>query len=100
MSNPTPYPNPLKLGILLFSEGVQLLDVAPIDMFGMLEKSYLAACNLPQTIVDSGLDIEYYFINEEGKGLNPMTGGFKINVTVRFPSISFLCWTKIVRLSV
>ncbi|KAI4203307.1 MAG: hypothetical protein LQ350_002004 [Teloschistes chrysophthalmus] len=79
MSNPTPYPNPLKLGILLFSEGVQLLDVAPIDMFGMLEKSYLAACNLPQTIVDSGLDIEYYFINEEGKGLNPMTGGFKIN---------------------
>ncbi|KAL8642991.1 MAG: hypothetical protein Q9228_000390 [Teloschistes exilis] len=81
MSNPTRYPNPLKLGILLFSEGVQFLDVAPIDMLGMLEKSYLAACGLPQAMVDSGLDVEYHFINEEGKGPNPMTGGFKVHVT-------------------
>ncbi|KAI4258979.1 MAG: hypothetical protein LQ352_000975 [Teloschistes flavicans] len=79
MSNPTPFPNPLKLGIFLCSEGVQLLDVAPIDMLGMLEKSYLAACGLPQAMIENGLDIEYYFINEEGKGPNPMTGGFKVH---------------------
>ncbi|KAL8694378.1 MAG: hypothetical protein Q9218_000943 [Villophora microphyllina] len=88
MSHHNVYPTPLKLGILL-SEGVQLLDVAPIDMFGMLEKSYLTACGLPPALVEKGLDIEYYFINEEGKGPNPMTGGFKVAVTVRSRILSF-----------
>ncbi|KAL8807326.1 MAG: hypothetical protein Q9223_003183, partial [Gallowayella weberi] len=74
-------PKPLKVGILLFSCGVQLLDVAPVDMLGMVSKDYVEACQLPEHLVAKALNIEYYFINETGEGPNQMTGGFKIAVT-------------------
>ncbi|KAL8803160.1 MAG: hypothetical protein Q9182_003332 [Xanthomendoza sp. 2 TL-2023] len=74
-------PNPLKVGILLFSCGVQLLDVAPLDMLGMVSKDYVEACQLPEHLISKALNIEYYFINETGEGPNQMTGGFKIAVT-------------------
>ncbi|KAL8959794.1 MAG: hypothetical protein Q9183_005574, partial [Haloplaca sp. 2 TL-2023] len=77
----TPYPSSLKVGVLLFSEGTQFLDVSGIDMLGMLEKSYLELAHIPDALVAKGFDIEYHFINEEGKGPNQMTGGFKIEVT-------------------
>ncbi|KAL8730288.1 MAG: hypothetical protein Q9166_004171 [cf. Caloplaca sp. 2 TL-2023] len=73
--------SPLKVGILLLSNGVQLMDVAPIDMLGMLEKRYVQACELPDHLVAKALDIEYYWINETGEGPQPMTGGFKLAVT-------------------
>ena len=51
-------------------------------MLGMLEKSYLEVAHIPDALVAKGFDIEYHFINEEGKGPNKMTGGFKVEVTV------------------
>ncbi|KAL8696788.1 MAG: hypothetical protein Q9224_002617, partial [Gallowayella concinna] len=74
-------PIPLKVGILLLSAGVQLMDVAPVDMLGMLSKDYVQACQLPEHLVAKALNIEYYFINETGDGPNQMTGGFKVAVT-------------------
>ncbi|KAI4239330.1 MAG: hypothetical protein L6R40_005545 [Gallowayella cf. fulva] len=73
--------SPLKVGILLLSSGVQLMDVAPVDMLGMLEKGYVQACQLPEHLVAKALNIEYYFVNETGEGPNQMTGGFKVAVT-------------------
>lgn len=62
------------------------MDVAPVDMLGMLEKGYVQACQLPEHLVAKALNIEYYFVNETGEGPNQMTGGFKVAVTVCIPS--------------
>lgn len=75
---------PVKVGILLLSPGVQLLDVAPIDILGMLEPQWLEAVHLPPHIIAQGAKLEYHFINENGKGPQQMTGGFRIEVTVCF----------------
>ncbi|KAL8762171.1 MAG: hypothetical protein Q9184_001768 [Pyrenodesmia sp. 2 TL-2023] len=78
------YPQSLKVGIFLAESGVQLLDVAPVDMLGMLQKDYLQGMakwtgqSLP---ADKGFDIEYCFINETGQSPNQMSGGFKLEVT-------------------
>lgn len=73
---------PLKVGILLFSEGTQLLDVAPIDLLGMLDPSWLSFGGLPEEIIAQAPRFEYHFINEKGEGPNPMTGGFRLAITV------------------
>ncbi|KAL8952908.1 MAG: hypothetical protein Q9222_001198 [Ikaeria aurantiellina] len=75
------YPSPLKVGILLLSSATQLLDVAPIDMLGMLERHWLQASPLPEALIAKALDIEYYFISETGESPHQMTGGFKVAVT-------------------
>ncbi|KAI4192169.1 MAG: hypothetical protein LQ346_004440 [Caloplaca aetnensis] len=78
------YPNPLKVGVFLVEGGIQLLDVAPVDMLGMLQKEYvqgMAQMTNQSLPADKGFDIEYYFINETGQSPNKMTGGFKIDVT-------------------
>lgn len=33
---------------------IQLFDIAPVDLFGMLSQDYLRACNLPSSIVSTG----------------------------------------------
>ncbi|KAL8920099.1 MAG: hypothetical protein Q9208_006452 [Pyrenodesmia sp. 3 TL-2023] len=78
------YPNPLKIGVFLVESGVQFLDVAPVDMLGMLQKDYLqgmAQMTKQSLPADRGFDIEYYFVSETGQSPNQMTGGFKVEVT-------------------
>ncbi|KAL8710312.1 MAG: hypothetical protein Q9220_005082 [cf. Caloplaca sp. 1 TL-2023] len=75
------YPSPLKVGVLLLSSATQFLDVAPIDMLGMLERHWLEASPMPEALVAKALDIEYYFISETGESTHQMTGGFKVSVT-------------------
>ncbi|KAL8878119.1 MAG: hypothetical protein Q9198_004009 [Flavoplaca austrocitrina] len=87
MSSPTP----LKVGVLL-SPTTQLMDVAPLDMLGMIDKFY--AQSYPEHIAANALDIEYYFVNETGESPHSMTGGFKLAVTVsalRFPRRKYAC---------
>ena len=57
----------LRIGVLLAGP-VQLLDAAPVDLFGMLTKDYLRACQLPEFLVNLGLDIDIQYISELGKG--------------------------------
>lgn len=83
---------PLKVGILVFPDGTQLLDVAPIDVLGTLEPYYLQTMGLPDELVAQAPRIEYHFINETGEGPNLMTGGFRLAITVYLSlllSISF-----------
>lgn len=85
---------PLKVGILVFPDGTQLLDVAPIDVLGMLEPYWLQAVGVPDELVAQAPQIEYHFVNETGEGPNLMSGGFRIAVTVNllfsspFPSFA------------
>ncbi|KAL8836776.1 MAG: hypothetical protein Q9176_006099 [Flavoplaca citrina] len=92
MSSPTP----LKVGVLL-SPTTQLMDVAPLDMLGMIDKFY--ARSYPEHIAANALDIEYYFVNETGESPHSMTGGFKLAVTVSallFPLMIPPCFRKVV----
>ncbi|CAL8580329.1 hypothetical protein XPA_006057 [Xanthoria parietina] len=73
-------PSPLKVGVLLCS-ATQLMDVAPLDMLGMLDKHWVQTAQLPEYLASKALDIEYCFINETGESPHPMTGGFKLAVT-------------------
>ena len=59
--------SPIRIGVLLLAP-VQLLDVAPIDLFGMLTKDYLEACRLPLPLTSGALPIEITYISEAGPG--------------------------------
>ena len=76
---------PLKIGVILLSQGVQVLDVAPADLLGTVQKSYLQACKFPPELVDKGqVEFEWHFVSEEGpgNGLFPATAHFQLGVTV------------------
>lgn len=75
---------PLQVGVLLCGEGVQLLDISPVDVLGMLEPYYIRACQLPQPLVDMGIEMEFHFITETGEGTQQLTGGMKCVVTVGY----------------
>ena len=59
--------SPIRIGVLLLAP-VQLLDVVPIDLFGMLRKDYLEACRLPRPLINGALPIEITYISEAGAG--------------------------------
>lgn len=83
MSGTQPVKTPLQVGVLLCGEVVQLLDVSPVDVLGMLQPYYIRACELPQPLVDMGIEMEFHFITETGEGPQQLTGGMKCVVTVR-----------------
>jgi len=90
--NPTPIsPDKIKIGILLLGPGVQLLDLSAIDVLGLLEKSYLDAVPMPRELKSKfpGLDIDFRYITETGEGMQALTAGAKLGVTVRFEASSF-----------
>lgn len=72
----------IKVGIIFVTEPIQLLDAAPIDILGMMEPFYLRALGLPETFCSKGIDFEYHYVNETGKGPQQMSAGFKLAVTV------------------
>lgn len=86
---PPPQKAGIKVGIIFVTEPIQLLDVAPIDLLGMMEPYYLRALGMPETFCNKGIDLEYHYVNEKGKGPNQMSAGFKIAITVT--SILLLC---------
>lgn len=63
MSRPqlTPSSPPLRVGVLYISP-VQFLDAAALDIFGMLTKEYLQACNLPSPLLALGISVTIHHI--------------------------------------
>jgi putative intracellular protease/amidase len=55
-------PTPLRVGVLIHAP-IQLLDLSPIDLFGMLTKDYLQACRLPSPLVNLGIPVEIHYIS-------------------------------------
>ncbi|KAL9119853.1 MAG: hypothetical protein Q9187_003589, partial [Circinaria calcarea] len=74
-------PAPLQVGIILLSDGVQLLDVSSADILGMMQPSYLRACSLPESIIAQGVEMEFHYVTESGEGMQAMTAGFRLGVT-------------------
>lgn len=90
MSATHPGKSPLQVGVLLCGEGVQLLDISPVDVLGMLEPYYIRACQLPQSFIDMGVEMKFHFITETGEGTQQLTGGMKCVVTVGHNTLMIL----------
>lgn len=52
----------LRIGVLILPPS-QLLDVSPIDLFGMLTREYLEACRLPAPLLALGIPVEIHYIS-------------------------------------
>ena len=56
-------PIKLRIGVYIPHEGgAQLLDLSPIDLFGMLRPEYLAACKLPGPLISLGIESEIQYV--------------------------------------
>ncbi|KAJ5368548.1 class I glutamine amidotransferase-like protein [Penicillium cataractarum] len=89
----SPHSQPLQVGVLLISDLVQLLDLAPIDLFTTLQPEYLDACGLPEEIVALGIKSEIHYITEDGDKPVNMTSGVRIQPTTSIlecPSLDIL----------
>lgn len=79
---------PLKVGVLLCSAGVQLLDLAAVDLLAMISSSYLRAGGLPESIVAMGHEVKFHYIVDAVKaaGETPKetitTADVRVGITV------------------
>ncbi|KAF2175714.1 class I glutamine amidotransferase-like protein [Zopfia rhizophila CBS 207.26] len=84
---------PLRIGILIVPP-IQLLDIAPVDLFAMLSKEYLQICNLPAPLVSLGIPmdhLEFIYIAESGPNTIAQTTpnlGLQINVGLDDPKVA------------
>lgn len=73
-------PTSVHIGVLLLPP-VQLLDVSPIDIFGMLTPLYLAATPFPSSLKNGAVPIDITYISPLGSGaLADCTASAKIGV--------------------
>jgi len=73
----------LRIGVLLV-DTVQFLDAAPIDLFGMLSKSYLKSHSFPSSVSSLGLDpvtILYISPSDDDPCLAGLTADAALRVT-------------------
>jgi len=74
----------LRIGVLLV-DTVQFLDAAPIDLFGMLAKSYLQSHSFPSSVSSLGLDsVTIHYISpsyDKGSCNAPLTADAALRVT-------------------
>ena len=82
-------PQPLKVGVLLCAGGVQLLDLAAVDLLGMLSTTYLRASGFPDDVVSLGHEVEFHYIADAVKSDGELakeavtTSDLGVRVTVR-----------------
>jgi DJ-1/PfpI family len=57
----------LRIGVFV-PRTVQLLDLSPIDLFGMISPEYLRACQLPAPLVDLGIPSTIHYISMPDSG--------------------------------
>ncbi|EXJ61545.1 hypothetical protein A1O7_01973 [Cladophialophora yegresii CBS 114405] len=71
----------LRVGVLLVPP-MQLLDAAPIDVFGMLTPEYLEACGLPAPLTKLAIPVSIHYIAASGPGTYAsMTSSASLPVT-------------------
>ncbi|OCL03526.1 PfpI endopeptidase-like protein [Glonium stellatum] len=72
---------PVRIGVFVVPP-IQLLDFSPVDLFNMLTKEYLTACNLPSPLVALAIPISITYISFDGaNSIAPCTAnvGLRIN---------------------
>jgi transcriptional regulator GlxA family with amidase domain len=74
-------PKHLRIGVFI-PKTVQLLDLSPIDLFGMLDPTYLRACNLPAPLIALGTPSTIHYISLPSSGSHvTLTAGITVKVT-------------------
>jgi transcriptional regulator GlxA family with amidase domain len=79
----------LRIGVYIPGT-VQLLDMSPIDLFGMLDPKYLAACQLPASLVSLGISSTIHYISVPSTGPHiELTASvvLKISKTINDPEV-------------
>lgn len=72
---------PLRVGVLLLSTTIQLLDASPADLFSLLQPEYLSI-GLPQPLVALGVPVSINYIASSGAGsLASTTAKASIHIT-------------------
>jgi len=84
---------PLHIGVLIVPP-IQLLDIAPIDLFAMLSQPYFEACNLPPSLVALAIpasDLKITYISASGPTSTAETTaslGLAINAGLDDPAVA------------
>jgi transcriptional regulator GlxA family with amidase domain len=83
---------PVHIGVLIVPP-IQLLDVAPIDLFAMMTTEYFEACHLPQSLLDTSIptsDLTITYISADPATLAPTTAslGLGINTGLDDPAVA------------
>jgi transcriptional regulator GlxA family with amidase domain len=83
---------PTHIGVLIVPP-IQLLDIAPIDLFAMMTTEYFEACHLPQSLLDVSIptsDLNITYISALGPSSTANTTaslGLTINVNLDDPTV-------------
>lgn len=71
----------LRIGVYVPQE-VQLLDISPVDLFGMISPKYLSDCRMPEALVDQGVHSNIHYISLPRNGTHvELTAGFCLKMT-------------------
>jgi hypothetical protein len=79
----------LRIGVFI-PGGAQLLDMSPVDLFGMLSPDYLRACQLPGPLVALGLPstIHYIAMPDTGTHIELTANAFlRASKTIKDPDV-------------
>lgn len=72
--------DPLRVGVLLMN-GMQLLDLAPVDLLYMTKPDYLKELGMPKPIRDLGRPCEIYYIGPKNSSRIQITSFITMSVT-------------------
>jgi transcriptional regulator GlxA family with amidase domain len=79
----------LRIGVFI-PRTVQLLDISPIDLFGMLDPKYLAECKLSAPLIATGIPSTIHYIPTPTAGSHiELTAGATLQVskTIQDPEV-------------
>lgn len=82
-------PKHLRIGVFIPGQA-QLLDLSPIDLFGMLDPAYLSICKLPPPLVSLGVPstIHYISVPEMGAHVELTASAFlRVSKTINDPEV-------------
>lgn len=86
MAGPNTKATSLRVGVLVIPP-VQLLDLSPIDLFGMCSAEYLRATSLPKPLLDLAIPVSIHYISASGPDSNvELTANAKIRATASLSS--------------
>jgi putative intracellular protease/amidase len=84
MLSPSPsmtVPKHIHIGVFI-PKTVQLLDLSPIDLFGMISPEYLRACQLPEPLIALGIPSTIHYISVPESGTHvELTASASLRVT-------------------
>ncbi|KAE8452154.1 hypothetical protein EG329_001621 [Mollisiaceae sp. DMI_Dod_QoI] len=79
----------LHIGVFI-PQTVQLLDLSPIDLFGMLNPEYLRACQLPEPLCALGIPSTIHYVSVPGTGTHvelTASASLKVTKTIDDPEV-------------